>query len=927
MGKIFKRTLATIMVVLIVLTSAPLGGFIGFDWKAFAIDDSQELILDTDNQITRAEWLHNLAVVFEMTVEDEIYPDNYFSDLEDTHEYYYDVLLNVNFGVVDVEAGGEVNPDGLVTRSFASHTLNFCLGYQLEDDATYTFTDTTVCEYPADAQVALNRGWLELVDGKFCPENSITDKEVRAMLDDTKVVLGDSEIDVDYDSEFTFSSEVIEVEDGTEIEVSDNSIIIHDSPVEITTDDIFAVYKSGIPLVYKAKTVSVQENATIITATYIDDTNGNYILEADAQGEADLEDVVITPAEGVDINLNYEEEQVSLFALGKGDGKKKLANISAKGSIKLGSLGYSVSYSVELKKPTIQYAYNIGNRTAQVSFECDVETKTTLKVDLLEGYEKEVLIFNLGVPGVGGLDVYLKFDLSGSVSAVTKSSCKVGASYSPKDNFRSIKNFSSSTFSFQAKISGSAGVIVKLGVTQLPLVKAYVYAEAGGKASVDLKAYSSGTPKNCVEFAAYVYANYGATFKLKAGVFSFEAKAEEKVWDSKTSPAKIVKHYEDNKPVTKCTRGGSNLSNNYYTKHDSVYWGGWSEGDNSYGFNAVGEPIQIFEYSLDSDENATITSYKGNTTVVDIPETIDGYKVVGIGDKAFAFQHMNSVSIPDSVVQINAGAFLGCKNLKDVNLSKCVKKMGAYAFGDCDSLEEIEIPKSLEETYDAYYYDYYYGYCYGVFRNSDNFRRVTFEEGTTRIAKGLFASCENIVSIDIPDTVTVIGHRAFVDCSNLKEVFLPDSLTTIESDAFRNTAVERIYIPDTVTRIDSGAFVDCNNLSDVKLSKSLETMGAYAFGYCENLQSITIPKSLDKTTDAYYYEYIYGYQHGVFIGSDNLKKVEFEEGTTQIPEGLFANNQRLNLNVLSVVMFQRQQLFIIPRPSNFLQHHTLTTAR
>lgn len=197
---LLKRVFAVIMVVIMTLSAIALNGFVGLNWKAFAIDDSQKLVLETGDKITRAEWLHNLAVVFEMTVEDEIYPDNYFSDLDDTHKYYYDVLLNVNFGVIDVAAGGEVNPDDLATRSFATHTLNFCLGYQLDEDVIYTFADTMDCEYLSDAQVAVNREWVELVDEKFCPENSITDKEAQNMLADAKAVLGNSEIDVDYDA-------------------------------------------------------------------------------------------------------------------------------------------------------------------------------------------------------------------------------------------------------------------------------------------------------------------------------------------------------------------------------------------------------------------------------------------------------------------------------------------------------------------------------------------------------------------------------------------------------------------------------------------------------------------------------------------------------------------------------------------------------
>ena len=70
-------------------------------------------------------------------------------------------------------------------------------------------------------------------------------------------------------------------------------------------------------------------------------------------------------------------------------------------------------------------------------------------------------------------------------------------------------------------------------------------------------------------------------------------------------------------------------------------------------------------------------------------------------------------------------------------------------------------------------------------------------------------------------------------------------------------------------------------------------MGGYAFGDCDSLTSIEIPKSLKETTSQYYMNYIYDYHYGVFIASDNLKNVTFEEGTTTIANGLFAHNTSL----------------------------------
>lgn len=52
-----------------------------------------------NGSISRAEWLHQLVVAFDMTVEEDNYPDNYYSDLTSEHEYYKDIMVAVEFGV------------------------------------------------------------------------------------------------------------------------------------------------------------------------------------------------------------------------------------------------------------------------------------------------------------------------------------------------------------------------------------------------------------------------------------------------------------------------------------------------------------------------------------------------------------------------------------------------------------------------------------------------------------------------------------------------------------------------------------------------------------------------------------------------------------------------------------------------------------
>ena len=65
-----------------------------------------------------------------------------------------------------------------------------------------------------------------------------------------------------------------------------------------------------------------------------------------------------------------------------------------------------------------------------------------------------------------------------------------------------------------------------------------------------------------------------------------------------------------------------------------------------------------------------------------------------------------------------------------------------------------------------------------------NVKKVTFEEGTTKITAGLFAECTGLEEIVIPEGVTVIEVSAFGGCSALKQVELPESLTKISDYAF-----------------------------------------------------------------------------------------------------------------------------------------------
>ena len=86
---------------------------------------------------------------------------------------------------------------------------------------------------------------------------------------------------------------------------------------------------------------------------------------------------------------------------------------------------------------------------------------------------------------------------------------------------------------------------------------------------------------------------------------------------------------------------------------------------------------------------------------IDIPDEIDGEKVVGIADNAFAGRtDITRVALPDSIESIGAGAFEGCTSLVDVYFGQELKSIGSRAFASCTDLETLDLPDSLEQIED-----------------------------------------------------------------------------------------------------------------------------------------------------------------------------------------------------------------------------------
>ena len=836
--------------------------------------------------ITRAQWLEKLTIMFDMMIESDDMPDNYFSDLEADSEYYEALMLAVEFGVVDIEAGGEIRPNDPCTREFAASTLNYCLGFQLEDGFEYSFSDAEDCVDPESAQIAVNRGWFVLdAENAFAPEQFITAAEAAAMEADAEKVLESVTVDDDYNSSYVFADYVVEIPEGTDVVIDENDIVtITDSTKTIKGGDTFVVYPSELPSLYLAENVVVDGNSMTIVTGEADESSA--IVSIDASGSVDVDLSQFEEAEGVEATYIRTAADAASAVQLYGISVEKDSVIATKEI----EVGKGVKASIVVNLSDLALEHNI--QTLKGNYYVAVTGTSTItgdvSVDMVEalGGSKNVVIGTVRVMGIGEVTVSVDLQLDGQVVVTYTGDFESGVQYKRNDGFRLVTSFKKKKFSTDAEANAKIGVKVLFGV-DIIAASADIWATTGLAANFVSHAYGDGkTPNNCTNISAWLYASVGANAKLGIGKLSKSFSKTKEIYKQSNSPVFVSFHWEDSEQVFSCAR--ENMTEEkpveqpkYFTPADSPYGTSSYGGGKSTGINSAGESYELYTYKVDG-QNATITGYFGNASVVKIPSTIDGYTVTEIGRSAFEENYKISVVIiPDTVVKINKFAFSECISLETVRLSKNIKEIANKAFYACSMLREIKIPASLEDAGghepNSMYADT------GAFHSCNNLKTVHFEEGTTRVASGLLAHCFGLEKIVLPDTITEIGPNAFYKCTALKSVKLSENLEEIKSSAFEKCeSLSDIELPDSVKKIGIEAFYQCANLENVKLSKNIVEIGSDAFYECNGLTNIFIPKSLE-LAGSHLME-----NKGAFHACENLKTVTFEEGTTVVADYLFS---------------------------------------
>ena len=183
----------------------------------------------------------------------------------------------------------------------------------------------------------------------------------------------------------------------------------------------------------------------------------------------------------------------------------------------------------------------------------------------------------------------------------------------------------------------------------------------------------------------------------------------------------------------------------------------------------------------------------------------DDGSVSAIGYAAFLGCGFESITIPESVVEIGYGAFGECENLKSIHIPAGVSYIDEAIIVGCSSLETVSVDEN-----NPYYRSE--GNCI-IETDSKTLiagcKESVIPTDVEIIGKYAFAECYDLESIDIPESVTVIGELAFAWCYSLKSVTIPDAVEYIGADAFHHCeALESVVFENKTGWFCNGYPVD-----------------------------------------------------------------------------------------------------------------------
>ena len=227
------------------------------------------------------------------------------------------------------------------------------------------------------------------------------------------------------------------------------------------------------------------------------------------------------------------------------------------------------------------------------------------------------------------------------------------------------------------------------------------------------------------------------------------------------------------------------------------------------------------------------SSYTENKNAIIIPNTIKTIK-----ESAFNKVSVSEIEFENNstLEEIEAKAFLENTSVTSITLPNSLKRIGAGAFSSNSKLAEVNLSEnnSLEIINKDAFKSTAYLKTFGS--NRVIIGNVLYKGATKDITASSLVIDENIVSIT---------DEAFKNAS-CKSITLPNNLKYIGDSSFEGCKVQEITFPDSLLKIGASAFKNASKLKSVSFSDNskLNEFKEETFMGCFLLESINIPNNV-----------------------------------------------------------------------------------
>ena len=197
----------------------------------------------------------------------------------------------------------------------------------------------------------------------------------------------------------------------------------------------------------------------------------------------------------------------------------------------------------------------------------------------------------------------------------------------------------------------------------------------------------------------------------------------------------------------------------------------------------------------------------------------------------FKCTSLNNFDMPNTTLSVGNSSFRYNASLTDIHLSTSLNYIDEYAFGEC-GFSHITLPESLANIQA------------GAFINNEHLQEITLPERLQGLGSAAFennSALESVTFHTALETMT-IGNNAFNLCPVLNKVFI----TNMKSFAQTNFNNAKANPANTSQHIYNA---DGEEIINVVLPKGTKYINNNAFNGCAYMQSIKMPATMDHIND------------------------------------------------------------------------------